>query len=102
MVRTLTPREGELAGVGSSRLLEDAQRAFAGGVTLLIVDLHHVPLLDARGGGTLVRLARLAPEHARLVLVGLAPAVRVIAQALRLGALFELHENTAEALRAAS
>ena len=102
MVRTLTPIESELAGVGFPRLLEEAQRAFAAGVTTLLIDLHRVSRLDARGVDTLVRLARKAPGHVRLVLVGLAPAVRVIIQALRLGEIFELHEDVAELLKVAS
>lgn len=101
-VRTLTPTESELAGVGFPPLLEDAQRAFAAGATTLLIDLHRVSKLDARGADTLVRLARRAPERARLVLLGPTPSARLILRALRLEAIFEIHEDVAEVLRAAS
>ncbi|MBN9685641.1 MULTISPECIES: STAS domain-containing protein [unclassified Corallococcus] len=100
-VRTLTPTESELADVGAPLLLGDAQRAFATGVTTLLIDLRRVSRLDARAADTLVRLARRAPGHVRLVLLSPAPSARFILQALRLEEIFDLHEDAAEVLRAA-
>ncbi|NOK18548.1 STAS domain-containing protein [Corallococcus carmarthensis] len=101
-VRTLTPTESELAGAGVPLLLADAQRAFSAGVTTLLLDLRRVSRLDARAADTLVRLARRAPGHVRLVLLSPAPSARFILQALRLKEIFEIHEDAAEVLRAAS
>ncbi|RKH70115.1 hypothetical protein D7W81_09955 [Corallococcus aberystwythensis] len=101
-VRTLTLTESELTGVGVLILLGEAQRAFAAGVTTLLIDLRRVSRLDARAADTLVRLARRAPGHVRLVLLSPAPSARFILQALRLEEIFEIHEDSAEVLRAAS
>ncbi|MHA7630734.1 STAS domain-containing protein [Corallococcus sp. M7] len=67
----------------------------------MLIDLRRVPRLDARAADTLVRLARRAPGHVRLVLLSPAPSALIILRALRLEAIFEIHEDAAEVLRAA-